>query len=147
MGRDYIRASPVATEFTMCVKLTHNIHIRKSGVPAMSANITNKSSQINLRTSADTKAMIERAAALIGSTLSGFMLQSACEAARRVVSDYARSCSPSATLRHSPRLWKSRPNQELHCANSWRVDNSGCHLTARKQHNCNGINWQHRNSE
>ncbi len=88
MGCDYIRASPVAITFTMCVKLTHNIPIRKSGVPTMTANITNKSSQINLRTSADSKAMIERAAALMGLTLSGFMLQSAYEAARRVVSDY-----------------------------------------------------------
>lgn len=54
----------------------------------MSASIANESSRINLRTSADTKAMIERAAALMGTTVSGFMLQNAYEAARRVVSDY-----------------------------------------------------------
>jgi uncharacterized protein (DUF1778 family) len=88
MGRDYSRASPNASVFTICAKLTHNNPIRKSGVTAMSANNTNKSSQINLRTSADTKAMIERAAALMGTSVSGFMLQNAYEAARRVVFDY-----------------------------------------------------------
>ena len=54
----------------------------------MSASIANESSRINLRASADAKAMIERAAALMGTTVSGFTLQSAYEAARRVVSDY-----------------------------------------------------------
>lgn len=54
----------------------------------MSTTATNESARINLRTSADAKAMIERAAALMGTTVSGFMLQNAYEAARRVVSDY-----------------------------------------------------------
>lgn len=45
------------------------------------------SARINLRTSPEAKALIERAAALMGTTLSGFMLQNAYEAARRVVAD------------------------------------------------------------
>lgn len=43
--------------------------------------------RINLRTSPEAKALIERAAALMGTTVSGFMLQNAYEAARRVVAD------------------------------------------------------------
>ena len=46
------------------------------------------SARINLRTSPEAKALIERAAALMGTTVSGFMLQNAYEAARRVVSDH-----------------------------------------------------------
>ena len=42
---------------------------------------------INLRTSAEAKALIERAAALMGTTVSGFMLQNAYEAAR-IVADH-----------------------------------------------------------
>jgi uncharacterized protein (DUF1778 family) len=45
------------------------------------------SARINLRTSPEAKALIERAAALMGTTVSGFMLQNAYEAARRVVAD------------------------------------------------------------
>ena len=45
------------------------------------------SARINLRTSPEAKLMIERAAALMGTTVSAFMLQHAYEAARRVVSD------------------------------------------------------------
>lgn len=45
------------------------------------------SARINLRTSAEAKALIERAAALMGTTVSSFMLQNAYEAARRVVGD------------------------------------------------------------
>jgi uncharacterized protein (DUF1778 family) len=41
-----------------------------------------------LSTSAETKALIEHAAALTGTTVSAFILQNACAAARRVVSDY-----------------------------------------------------------
>jgi uncharacterized protein (DUF1778 family) len=44
-------------------------------------------SRINLRTSPEAKAMIERAAALMGTSVSAFMLQHAYEAARRVVAD------------------------------------------------------------
>ncbi len=46
-----------------------------------------ESARINLRTSPEAKALIERAAALMGTTVSGFMLQNAYEAARRVVND------------------------------------------------------------
>ena len=52
----------------------------------MSANHTTES-RINLRTSPEAKALIERAAALMGTTVSSFMLQNAYEAARRVVAD------------------------------------------------------------
>jgi uncharacterized protein (DUF1778 family) len=47
--------------------------------------ITTESARINLRTSPEAKALIERAAAIMGSTVSGFMLQNAYEAATRVV--------------------------------------------------------------
>lgn len=53
----------------------------------MSAHATD-SARINLRTSPEAKALIERAAALMGTTVSGFMLQNAYEAARRVVNDH-----------------------------------------------------------
>ena len=46
-----------------------------------------ESARINLRTSPEAKALIERAAALMGTTVSGFMLQNAYEAAQRVVTD------------------------------------------------------------
>jgi uncharacterized protein (DUF1778 family) len=48
---------------------------------------TTDNTRINLRTSPEAKALIERAAALMGTTVSGFMLQNAYEAARRVVAD------------------------------------------------------------
>lgn len=51
----------------------------------MPTTLTNESARINLRTSAEAKAMIERAAALMGTTVSSFMLQNAFEAARRIV--------------------------------------------------------------
>jgi uncharacterized protein (DUF1778 family) len=51
----------------------------------MSATV--ESARINLRTSPEAKALIERAAALMGTTVSGFMLQNAYDAARRVVAD------------------------------------------------------------
>ncbi|MCR4299917.1 MAG: DUF1778 domain-containing protein [Gallionella sp.] len=53
----------------------------------MPTTLTNESARINLRTSAEAKAMIERAAALMGTTVSSFMLQNAFEAARRIVSE------------------------------------------------------------
>jgi len=43
--------------------------------------------RINLRTSPEAKALIERAAALMGTSVSAFMLQNAYEAARRVVAE------------------------------------------------------------
>lgn len=48
---------------------------------------TPDSARINLRTSPEAKRMIERAATLMGTTVSAFMLQHAYEAARRVVAD------------------------------------------------------------
>lgn len=53
----------------------------------MPAILTNESARINLRTSAEAKAMIERAASLMGTTVSSFMLQNAYDAARRIVSE------------------------------------------------------------
>lgn len=44
-----------------------------------------ETARINLRVSPSAKALIERAAALMGSTVSSFMLQNAYEAATRVV--------------------------------------------------------------
>lgn len=46
-----------------------------------------ESARINLRVSPSAKALIERAAAIMGSTVSSFMLQNAYEAASRVVAD------------------------------------------------------------
>ena len=43
--------------------------------------------RINLRASPEAKALIERAAALMGTTVSAFMLQNAYDAARRVVAE------------------------------------------------------------
>lgn len=48
---------------------------------------TTESARINLRTSLEAKALIERAATLMGTTVSSFMLQNAYEAAQRIVSD------------------------------------------------------------
>ena len=53
----------------------------------MSTTLSRESTRINLRTSAEAKAMIERAATLMGTTVSSFMLQNAFEAARRIVSE------------------------------------------------------------
>ena len=51
------------------------------------ATHASESTRINLRTSQEAKALIERAAALMGTTVSSFMLQNAYEAARRVVAE------------------------------------------------------------
>lgn len=53
----------------------------------MTASTATETARINLRTSPEAKALIERAAAIMGSTVSGFMLQNAYEAARRIVAD------------------------------------------------------------
>jgi uncharacterized protein (DUF1778 family) len=53
----------------------------------MSSTLTRESARINLRTSVEAKAMIERAATLMGTTVSSFMLQNAYDAARRIVSE------------------------------------------------------------
>ncbi|MDP2793448.1 MAG: DUF1778 domain-containing protein [Sulfurisoma sp.] len=52
------------------------------------ANPATDSARINLRTSPEAKALIERAAALMGTTVSGFMLQNAYEAAQRLVTQH-----------------------------------------------------------
>ena len=56
---------------------------RAAGDHAMTATLSHESARINLRTSAEAKAMIERAAALMGTTVSSFMLLNAYDAARR----------------------------------------------------------------
>ena len=74
-----------------------------------------ESARINLRTSPEAKALIERAAAIMGSTVSSFMLQNAYEAALRLVaqqdtitlSDRDRDAFLQA-LEHPP-----KPNQAL----------------------------------
>jgi len=53
----------------------------------MPAALRTADARINLRTSPEAKALIERAAALMGTTVSSFMLQNAYEAARRVVAE------------------------------------------------------------
>ncbi|TSA00415.1 MAG: DUF1778 domain-containing protein [Rhodocyclaceae bacterium] len=53
----------------------------------MPSTRASESARINLRTSSEAKAMIERAAAMMGTTVSSFMLQNAYEAARRIVSE------------------------------------------------------------
>lgn len=52
-----------------------------------SVRVPAESARINLRTSPEAKALIERAAAIMGSTVSSFMLQNAYEAARRLVAE------------------------------------------------------------
>ena len=56
-------------------------------MPANSPTTRTESARINLRTSPEAKALIERAAAIMGSTVSSFMLQNAYEAASRVVAN------------------------------------------------------------
>ncbi|MDF1483471.1 DUF1778 domain-containing protein [Extensimonas sp. H3M7-6] len=51
------------------------------------ASTASGSARINLRTSPEAKSLIERAAAIMGSTVSSFMLQHAYEAAQRIVAD------------------------------------------------------------
>lgn len=53
----------------------------------MPTTLANESARINLRTSVEAKEMIERAAALMGTTVSSFMLQNAYEAARRILTE------------------------------------------------------------
>ncbi|MBC7719523.1 MAG: DUF1778 domain-containing protein [Chitinophagaceae bacterium] len=53
----------------------------------LSSNDT-ESARINLRVSPSAKALIERAAAIMGSTVSGFMLQNIYETASKVVAQY-----------------------------------------------------------
>jgi len=65
--------------------------LRFSEVLSMSSTETSDptgTARINLRTSGDAKALIERAAAYMGTTVSAFMLQNAYEAAKRVVAEH-----------------------------------------------------------
>jgi uncharacterized protein (DUF1778 family) len=57
-------------------------------MPATDTPDSVETARINLRTSAEAKAMIERAAAYMGTTVSAFMLQNAYEAAKRVVAEH-----------------------------------------------------------
>lgn len=66
---------------------SHPTKLQKTQQVVGYATAANEPARINLRTSADAKAMIERAAALMGTTVSSFMLQNAYEAARRIVSE------------------------------------------------------------
>ena len=56
-------------------------------MPATATSNNTETARINLRVSPSAKALIERAAALMGSTVSSFMLQNAYEAASRVVAN------------------------------------------------------------
>ena len=57
-------------------------------MPATKRPESVETARINLRTSAEAKAMIERAAAYMGTTVSAFMLQNAYDAAKRVVAEH-----------------------------------------------------------
>jgi len=76
--------------------------------------------------------MIERAAALMGTTVSGFMLQNAYEAARRVVSDYDTLMLTQLDFEAFASSMENHPSPKPHCANSWRANKRGCHPTARQ---------------
>ena len=57
-------------------------------MPATKRPESVETARINLRTSAEARAMIERAAAYVGTIVSAFMLQNAYEAAKRVVAEH-----------------------------------------------------------
>ena len=57
-------------------------------MPAKQTGESPDTARINLRTSVEAKAMIERAAAYMGTTVSAFMLQNAYELAKRVVAEH-----------------------------------------------------------
>ena len=65
-----------------------DVQIMANWSSAMPSTIPHiQSARINLRTSPQAKMLIERAAAIMGATVSSFMLQNACEAARRIVAE------------------------------------------------------------
>ena len=68
-----------------CGKLTFHLPLGDHPMSATSAPCD--SARINLRISHEAKALIERAAAIMGATVSSFMLHNAYEAARRIVAD------------------------------------------------------------
>jgi uncharacterized protein (DUF1778 family) len=57
-------------------------------MPTTTTPDSTETTRINLRTSAEAKALIERAAAYMGTTVSAFMLQNAYDAAKRVVAEH-----------------------------------------------------------
>lgn len=57
-------------------------------MPVIESSGSAETARINLRTSAQAKGLIERAAAYMGTTVSAFMLQNAYEAAKRVVAEH-----------------------------------------------------------
>lgn len=57
-------------------------------MPVVTSSSDTESARINLRLSPSAKALIERAAAIMGSTVSGFMLQNIYETAARVVAQH-----------------------------------------------------------
>jgi uncharacterized protein (DUF1778 family) len=54
-------------------------------MPSTTTHNATESARINLRTSQELKDLIERAASMMGATVSSFMLQSAADVARRVL--------------------------------------------------------------
>ena len=100
----------------LCVKMTYNniVSYRRLAMPT---NLVSESARINLRTSTEAKAIIERAAALMGTTVSSFMLQNAYEAARRIVTENNTLLMTSGILRCSPHPLKIHPNRSPLCVN------------------------------
>jgi uncharacterized protein (DUF1778 family) len=66
-------------------KLTYTFYLRRNFMPAV--NTANQSARINLRTSPEAKALIERAAAMMGSTVSSYISQTMFEVSQRVVAE------------------------------------------------------------
>lgn len=56
-------------------------------MPTVTANSAADAARINLRTSPEVKALIERAAALMGTTVSSFISQTMYETSQRVLED------------------------------------------------------------
>ena len=83
----------------------------------MPASVANEQARINLCTSADAKAMIERAAALMGTTVSSFMLQNAYEAARCVISEYDTLVLSQRDFEAFTASLEHPPNPRPLCAN------------------------------
>jgi uncharacterized protein (DUF1778 family) len=70
------------------VKLTYNFDSKEFAMPSTpTQNSSTDSARINLRTSPEVKALIERAAALMGSTVSSYISQTMYETSQRVVAE------------------------------------------------------------
>ncbi|MCF8184861.1 MAG: DUF1778 domain-containing protein [Polynucleobacter sp.] len=79
----------LAGEFIRMWQIDVQLRIDSQKASTMSAATHSPdTARINLRTSPEAKALIERAAALMGTTVSGFMVQNAYEAAQRLVSQH-----------------------------------------------------------